>query len=110
MAEVGTNPVRLYDTDGDALEKVGLPKDQQKAFLDSYTQLQKNLGPDVKVDADMIKAYMSLGQPTAASNQSNAAAEFARLGSPQFYPTGKSKVGKEIKRMVVPFYTGKMGS
>jgi len=97
-------------TDGDALEKVGLPKDQQKAFLDSYTELQKNLGPDVKVDADMIKAYMTLGQPTAISNQSNAAAEFARLGSPQFYPTGKSKVGKEIKRMVVPFYTGKMGS
>lgn len=97
-------------TDGDALEKVGLPKDQQKAFLDSYTELQKNLGPDVKVDADLIKAYMTLGQPTAASQQSNAAAEFARLGSPQFYPTGKGKVGKEIKRMVVPFYTGKMGS
>ena len=97
-------------TDGDALEKVGLPKDQQKAFLDSYTELQKNLGPDVKVDADLIRAYMTLGQPTTASNQTNAAAEYARLGSPQFYPTGKSKVGKEIKRMVVPFYTGKMGS
>ena len=94
---------------GKALQKVGKEPDKQKMILDSYAELKKNLGPDQKVDMDFLKLYMGMS-PSATPDISNAQLEMQRRGAPQGYPQTQSKSGKEIKRMIVPFYTGKMGT
>ena len=55
----------------------------------------------------MMTLYMGLGNNTTP-DMTNAQAEWQQKGAPISYPTSARK-GKEIKRMVVPFYTGKMG-
>ena len=55
----------------------------------------------------MMTLYMGLANNTTPDMR-NAQAEMQQKGMPISYPTSSSK-GKEIKRMVVPFYTGKMG-
>jgi len=94
-------------TNPNALKKVGPQPDRQKAFLDAYTELRKNLPPDQKIDENMMTLYMGLANNTTPDMR-NAQAEMQQKGMPISYPTSSSK-GKEIKRMVVPFYTGKMG-
>jgi hypothetical protein len=94
---------------GKALQKVGKEPDRQKMILDSYAELKKNLGPDQKVDMDFLKLYMGMN-PSATPDISNAQLEMQKRGAPQGYPQTQSKSGKEIKRMIVPFYTGKMGT
>ena len=94
-------------TNPNALKKVGPQPDRQKAFLDAYTELRKNLPEDQKIDEGMLKLYMGLANNTTP-DMTNAHAEMQQKGAPISYPTSSSK-GKEIKRMVVPFYTGKMG-
>ena len=102
-------------TNPNALKKVGLPPDNQKALLDAYTDLRKNLPADQKVDMDFLKLYMGMGN-NGPRDITNAQAEAQRRGMPMSYPTSASKglevgpKGKKIKKMVVPFYTGKMGS
>ena len=93
-------------TNPNALKKVGPKPDRQKAFLDAYTDLKNNLGKDQKVDEDMIKLYMGLANNNTP-NMTNAQAEAQQKGMATGRTTAKK--GKEIKRMVVPFYTGKMG-
>ena len=93
-------------TNPNAMKKVGPKPDRQKAFLDAYTDLKNNLGKDQKVDEDMIKLYMGLANNNT-SNLTNAQAEAQQKGMATGRTTAKK--GKEIKRMVVPFYTGKMG-
>jgi len=93
-------------TNPNAMKKVGPKPDRQKAFLDAYTDLRNNLGKDQKVDEDMIKLYMGLANNNTP-NMTNAQAEAQQKGMATGRTTAKK--GKEIKRMVVPFYTGKMG-
>ena len=94
-------------TNPNALKKVGPQPDRQKAFLDAYTELRKNLPPDQKIDEKMMTLYMGLANNTTPDMR-NAQAEMQQKGMPISYPTSASK-GKEMKKMVVPFYTGKMG-
>jgi hypothetical protein len=96
-------------TNSKALQKVGQQPDRQKAFLDAYTTLRKNLPADQKVDEGMMKMYMGMS-PNENTDITNAQAELQRRGLPQVGPLSQNKRGKEIKRMVVPFYTGKMGA
>jgi len=99
----------IYYKDGKALQKVGKEPDKQKMLLDSYSELKKNLGPDQKVDMDFLKLYMGMS-PAATPDITNAQLEMQKRGAPTTYPQTQGKSGKEIKRMVVPFYTGKMGT
>ena len=101
-------------TNPNALKKVGPGQDNQKALLDAYTDLRKNLPPDQKVDMDFLKLYMGMDNSNPR-DITNAAAEAQRKGMPLSYPTAKEGLevgpkGKKIKKMAVPFYTGKMGS
>lgn len=96
-------------TNSKALQKVGKEPDKQKAFLDAYTELRKNLPADQKIDEGFLKMYLGMN-PVATPDISNAQLEMQRKGTPTGYPQTQSKSGKEIKRMAVPFYTGKMGA
>jgi hypothetical protein len=94
---------------GKAYEKVGKEPDRQKAFLDAYTDLRKNLPADQKIDDDFLKMYLGMNA-NATPDISNAQLEMQRRAASLGYPGSQGKSGKEIKRMVVPFYTGKMGT
>ena len=48
--------------------------------------------------------------PNQNPDITNAQLEMQRNGVPMGYPTSQGKSGKEIKKMIVPFYTGKMGA
>ena len=99
----------IYYKNGKALQKVGPQPDRQKAFLDAYATLKKNMSPGEKVDEGIMKMYMSLASnenPNITNGQLEAKTRASSFG----YPQTQSKSGKEIKRMIVPFYTGKMGS
>ena len=99
----------IYYKNGKALQNVGPQPDKQKAFIDAYTQLRKNLPSTEKIDEGMMKMYMGL-----ASNEnpdiSNVQLEQQKRGMPIPYVQPQMRSGKEIKRMIVPFYTGKMGT
>lgn len=92
-----------------ALKKVGKEPDKQEAFLDAYTKLRKNLPADQKIDESFLKMYLGMS-PTQNPDISNAQLEMKKNGVPTGYPTSQGKSGKEIKKMIVPFYTGKMGA
>lgn len=92
-----------------AFEKVGKEPDKQKAFLDAYTELRKNLPADQKIDEGFLKMYLGMS-PNQNPDITNAQLEMQRKGVPMGYPTSQGKSGKEIKKMIVPFYTGKMGT
>ena len=101
-------------TNPNALKKVGLPPDNQKALLDAYSDLRRNLPPDQKIDMDFLKLYMGMDNSNPR-DITNAAAEAQKKGMPLSYPTANKGLevgskGKKIKKMAVPFYTGKMGS
>ncbi len=97
-------------TNPKAYQKVGKQPDRQKAFLDSYSELKKNIG-DVEVTPKMLELFMGLGANSLSEpDMINAQAELQRRGLPQVGPLSQNKRGKEIKRMVIPFYTGKMGA
>jgi hypothetical protein len=92
-----------------AFEKVGKEPDRQEEFLNAYTKLRKNLPADQKIDDSFLKMYLGMS-PNQNPDITNAQLEMQRKGVPMGYPTSQGKSGKEIKRMVVPFYTGKMGT
>jgi hypothetical protein len=92
-----------------AFQKVGKEPDRQKAFLDAYTELRKNLPADQKIDEGFLKMYLGMS-PNQNPDITNAQLEMQRKGVPMGYPTSQGKSGKEIKKMIVPFYTGKMGA
>ena len=92
-----------------AFQKVGKEPDKQKAFLDAYTELRKNLPADQKIDESFLKMYLGMS-PNQNPDMTNYQAEMLRNGLPQVGPLSQTKSGKEIKKMIVPFYTGKMGA
>jgi hypothetical protein len=93
-----------------ALEKVGKQGDRQEEFLNAYTKLRKNLPKDQAIDKGIMEMYMGLSSNSAAPDMTNVQAEWAKRGIPPQYVQPQMRSGKEIKRMVVPFYTGKMGT
>ena len=63
---------------------------------------------------DFLKLYMGMDNSNPR-DITNAAAEAQKKGMPLSYPTANKGLevgskGKKIKKMAVPFYTGKMGS
>ena len=97
-------------TNARALQKTGQPQDAEalkKAYYTDISDLSRELGRSPTEDE--IKGFYTYTKPQAfnpdmARGPQEVAARQAGLG----YPTGAK--GKEIKRMVVPFYTGKMGN
>jgi hypothetical protein len=92
-----------------AFEKVKPQGDKQEEFLNAYTKLRKNLPADQKIDESFLKMYLGMS-PNETADVTNMQAELKKNGMPIGYPTSQGKSGKEIKKMIVPFYTGKMGT
>jgi len=92
-----------------AFEKVKPQGDKQEEFLNAYTKLRKNLPADQKIDESFLKMYLGMS-PNETADVTNMQAELKKNGMPIGYPTSQVKSGKEIKKMIVPFYTGKMGA
>ena len=93
-------------TSPNALNKVGTQPDQLSAYYDQVLDYERQTG-NAMPDA-LVKALYP-GQVASNSNQNNLQQEVERIGGIPQYPPQEAKKGKEIKRMVVPFYTGKMG-
>ena len=91
-------------TNPNALKKVGDKGDALEAYYDKVSDYEKQTGQ--KMPDALVKALYP-GQ-VASSNgyTSRVASELKQKGAAGRTTAGK---GKEIKRMVVPFYTGKMG-
>ena len=77
-----------------------------KSFYDQVVDYEKQTGKPMP-DA-LVKALYPGQMANNTRDMTNAQAEMQQKGMPISYPTSSRK-GKEIKRMVVPFYTGKMG-
>jgi len=92
-----------------AFQKVGKQADKQEEFLNAYTKLRKNLPADQKIDESFLKMYFGMAA-NENPDMTNYQAEALRNGLPQVGPLSQTKSGKEIKKMIVPFYTGKMGT
>ena len=92
-----------------AFQKVGKQADKQEEFLNAYTKLRKNLPADQKIDESFLKMYFGMAA-NENPDMTNYQAEMLRNGLPQVGPLSQTKSGKEIKKMIVPFYTGKMGT
>ena len=93
-------------TNPNALKKVGPQPDYLKGFYDQVVDYERQTGKPMP-DA-LVKALYPGQMANNTRDMTNAEAEMQQKGVPISYPTSASK-GKEIKRMVVPFYTGKMG-
>ena len=110
------------------------PVDNQEAFLNSYAKLKRNLGADFKMTPEMVTAFMNMGA-SSTPQQTNIQAEYQNAmmnpytnpfgypGNntnmstlPGYNPPGKrgtevtGRKTKKLKRMAVPFYSGKMGT
>ena len=91
-------------------------------MLDDYIDLKKNLGPDVEIDEDFLKMYMGMGSNQVLPGTTAGKNELQQRGLPTYPGSNVSilnndqeesaKKGKEkrLKKFVVPFYSGKMGS
>jgi hypothetical protein len=90
-----------------ALQKVGKQPDLIKNFYDQVADYERQTGKPMP-DALINKLFP--GQTAINPDITNAQLEAQRRGTPMGYPQSQMKSGKEIKRMVVPFYTGKMGA
>jgi hypothetical protein len=81
----------------------------KKAYFDNVAEYSKNVGR-VPTAGEIEGFFKYIGGPNATPDISNAQLEMQRRAASLGYPGSQGKSGKEIKRMVVPFYTGKMGT
>lgn len=96
-------------TNSKALRKVGKSADPMKNFYDQVADYHKETGKPMP-DA-LIKALYPGQAASVDPDITNVQAEWAKKGlPPQYVQPQMGRSGKEIKRMVVPFYTGKMGT
>jgi len=90
-------------TNTNALNKVGLNEDPMDNFIKQVQDYETKVG---KPMPDALIKYLYPGQKgNSMSSKNNLQSELRENGQP-YIPASK---GKEIKRMAVPFYTGKMG-
>jgi hypothetical protein len=98
-------------TNARALQKTGRPQDTEALKQSYYTDisdLSRELGRSPTEDE--IKGFYAYTKPQAFNpDMTRGQQELAKRQAGLGYPTGAGK-GKEIKRMVMPFYTGKMGN
>jgi len=81
----------------------------KKAYFDNVAEYSKNVGR-APTAGEIEGFFKYIGGPNATPDIGNAQLEMQRRAASLGYPTYQGKSGKEIKRMVVPFYTGKMGA
>lgn len=96
--------------------------DGKQQMLDDYIDLKKNLGPNVEVDEDFLKMYMGMGSNQVMPGTTAGQNELQQRGIPGYPGSNVSIMGnnqgdnaregkeKKLKKFVVPFYSGKMGS
>ena len=94
----------------------------KQQMLDDYIDLKKNLGPNVEVDEDFLKMYMGMGSNQVMPGTTAGQNELQQRGIPGYPGSNVSIMGnnqgdnaregkeKKLKKFVVPFYSGKMGS
>jgi hypothetical protein len=96
-------------TNARALQKTGQPQDAEalkQSYYKDISDLSRELGRS-PTEAE-IKSFYTYTKPQAFnSDMTRGQQELAEKQASLGYITGAK--GKEIKRMVVPFYTGKMG-
>ena len=91
-------------------------------MLNDYIDLKKNLGPDVEIDEDFLKMYMGMGSNQVMPGTTAGQNELQQRGIPGYPGSNVNIMGnnqgdnaregkeKKLKKFVVPFYSGKMGS
>jgi hypothetical protein len=98
----------IHMTNPRGLEKVGDPGDRSEQFWNRVSDFQRNSNTTEfnkgLWDAHNNFVYSASGGPGQNKYQQSLAANKGQMGR-----TG-AKTGKEVRRMVVPFYTGKMGN
>lgn len=98
----------IYYKNGKALQKVGPQPDPMKNFYNQVADYERQTGKPMP-DALINKLFP--GQTAVDPDITNAQLELQRRGQPISYVQPQmSRSGKEIKKMIVPFYTGKMGA
>jgi hypothetical protein len=94
---------------GKAYEKVGPQPDLMKNFFNQVADYERQTGQ--KMSPQLLEKLYPVQQQNVSPDISNAQAEVQRRGLPTAYVQPQmGRSGKEIKRMIVPFYTGKMGA
>jgi len=90
------------------LEKVGNPGDKSEQFWNRISEFQKNSNT-TEFNKGLWDAY---NQDVYGASSGSGQNKFQQSLSANMGQTGRvgAKTGKEIKRMAVPFYTGKMGN
>lgn len=95
-------------TNSKALQKVGKGPDLMKNFYDQVADYEKQTG---KAMPEALVKALYPGQAAGNPDMTNVQAEWQKKGlPPQYVQPQMGRSGKEIKRMIVPFYTGKMGT
>jgi hypothetical protein len=87
------------------LEKVGDPGDRSEQFWNRISEFQKNSNT-TEFDKGLWDAYNQEVRGTQSGSNQNKYQQSLAANNGR---TGRAKAGKEIKKMIVPFYTGKMG-
>ena len=101
----------IYFKNSKALQKAPVTDQAslKKAYFDNVAEYAKNIGRTPS-EKELEGYFKYIGGINNTPDISNAQLEMKTRGIPMGYPQAQSKSGKEIKRMVVPFYTGKMGA
>ena len=98
----------IYYKNGKALQKVGPQPDLMKNFYNQVADYERQTG---KAMPDALINKLFPGQATNETPDiTNAQLEQQKRGQGAQYVQPQIRSGKEIKRMIVPFYTGKMGA
>jgi hypothetical protein len=87
------------------LEKVGNPVDRSEQFWNRLSDFQRKSGT-AEFDKGMWDAY---NQDVYGIKRNSNQNKYQQESAANAGRTGRAKTGKEVRRMVVPFYTGKMG-
>ena len=93
---------------GKAYEKVGPQPDLMKNFFNQVAEYERQTGQ--KMSAQMLEKLYPFQQQNVSPDITYGQQEAQRRGLPTSPVQPQMRSGKEIKRMVVPFYTGKMGA
>jgi hypothetical protein len=93
---------------GKAYEKVGPQPDLMKNFFNQVAEYERQTGK--QMSAQMLEKLYPVQQQNFSPDITYGQQEAQRRGLPTSPVQPQMRSGKEIKRMIVPFYTGKMGA
>ena len=100
----------IYYKNGKALQKAPVTDQAslKKAYFDNAAEYAKNIGRTPS-EKELEGYFKYIGGINNTPDISNAQLEQQKRGMTS-YVQPQMRTGKEIKRMIVPFYTGKMGA